>query len=217
MTHYSPPTLVMRTSSSGSNSSSSSAFHSLVWKSFTGVNIYESKDENYNLILPMCKQGLFSNIRYTILFDITFFSLLDVIECFGQHMDTSANDNTTDLYFHWNNTIHPNDRHTLLKNAKTHIFLGPNEVETLVICRMDVFKLIAILPLPFEITSNNLELFDRGHKIHFGLIEKYDHTCVLNKNDRCWNCLIVFALLAGLAIGVFLTWYGQVCRIVGNK
>lgn len=205
--------ILMRTSSS-SSSTSSHGSHTSLWKSFTGANIYESKDDHFNLILPMCKLGLFSNIRYTVLFDIVFFSLHDVIECFGQHMDTSSNNDTLDLVGHWNSIVDPNIKHSLLKHAKTHIFLGPNEVESQVICRMDVFKLISILPLPFDITSNNLDLFDRGHKVHFGLIERYDNSCVLNKNERCWNFLILFALITGLAVGVFLTWYGQLCREV---
>jgi len=174
-----------------------SLYQSGSWNNRVG-SMFGREDIHGNKMFHITKNGMYNPIRYVEYQNIVYFSVNDVLLSFVDHSNLS-------FQSIWDNL--PNECQTELeRHMYRHTFVNDDEKESRTLRYNDILKLIMLIPVTFDFTYKNVDLFIQYHQTHFGYLYNIKKAPMVYKIDCCLNYLLIMAMLVGFVCAFLLFW-----------
>jgi len=172
-------------------------YRAISWNNRVG-SLFEREDVHGNKVFHISKQGLHDVIRYVEYQNVVYFSVNDILLSFVAHTNMNYQTIWDDL---------PSEcKVELQKYMHLHAFNHDNNVESMTLRYNDIIKLIMLIPVTFDITSRNLDLFLLYYQTYFGYIRNIKKASVCERYDCCFNYVFFLTYTLGFLSAFLVFW-----------
>lgn len=169
----------------------------LLWNNRVG-SIYHKEDIHGNKVFHISQRGVYDPIRYIEHQSIVYFSVNDILLSFVAHTNMSFQSIWDDLG--------PECKLELEKDMYKHVFKNDNDIESITLRYNDIIKLILLIPVTFDMSSKNLDLFLMYYQTHFGYLNNIKNTPKHHRYDCCFDYVFFMSFVGGFLCAFVLFW-----------